>query len=372
MTHHPTDHSMPRVPRDDARARVARRAIATASLFAVGIAAVRTASGAPAGVPRPVRETTFASDVAPGVADFRRPQQIPDAPDNRLTPARVDLGKALFFDPRLSRSGMLSCASCHNPSLGWSDGMSRAVGDSMKTLARRTPTILDLAWASALFWDGRAETLEEQALGPIAATGEMNLPLDSLRARIASIRGYQALFDAAYRGEGVTPKTIARAIASFERTVVSERAPFDRWVAGDRRAISSEASAGFALFAGKANCAKCHSGWRFTDDSFHDIGVPGADSGRVKIIEIPATEFAFKTPTLRGVASRPPYMHNGSEATLESVVELYDRGGRVHRSSLSPEIKPLGLSATEKHAIVAFLRTLDAAPRPVTLPALPR
>jgi cytochrome c peroxidase len=170
----------------------------------------------------------------------------------------------------------------------------------------------------------------------------------------------------------VTPKTIARAIATYERTVVSERAPFDRWVEGDRRAVSSEAQAGFALFVGKANCAKCHSGWRFTDDSFHDIGVPGADSGRSKIIEIEATQFAFKTPTLRGVASRPPYMHNGSEATLESVIELYDRGGRAQRGSLSPEIRPLHLSAAEKHALVAFLRTLDGTPRPVSLPMLPR
>lgn len=344
--------------------------VAIGCAFAFGV--VRTARAALVTRPQPPAMTTLRPTSHPAAAAFRRPTRIPTSADNQITAARVDLGKALFFDPRLSRSGTVSCATCHNPSLGWTDGMPTAVGDSMKTLGRRTPTIVDLAWATALFWDGRAETLEEQALGPIAATGEMNLPLDSLTVRLSAIRGYKSMFNAAYPGEDLAPKTIARAIATFERTVVSGRAPFDRWVDGDKKAISAEAADGFALFVGKANCAKCHSGWRMTDDSFHDIGVPGADSGRSRIIDIAATEFAFKTPSLRNVASRAPYMHNGSEASLESVIELYDRGGRIHRTNRSPEIKPLGLSAAEKHALVAFLRTLDGSSRGITVPALPR
>jgi cytochrome c peroxidase len=200
----------------------------------------------------------------------------------------------------------------------------------------------------------------------------MNTPMDVLIDRLKSISGYQKKFDEVFPGEGISEKNIAASIATFERTIVSAEAPFDRWVGGDEKAIGEDAKRGFILFNTKANCMSCHSGWTFTDDSFHDIGVPGADSGRSKIIEIEATQFAFKTPTLRGVASRPPYMHNGSEATLESVIELYDRGGRAHRASLSPEIRPLHLSAAEKRALVAFLRTLDGTPRPVSLPMLPR
>jgi cytochrome c peroxidase len=308
----------------------------------------------------------------PSPREYGRPKSTPHPGDNRPTPARVALGKALFFDPRLSRSQIMSCATCHNPSFSWGDGNARAVGHGMQVLGRRTPTILNLAWAEALFWDGRAATLEEQALGPIAAAGEMNLPLDSLTQRLRSIPGYRALFAAAYPGEEIGPRTAAKAIATFERTVVSGMAPFDRWVAGDSNAVSAEARHGFAVFTGKGNCAVCHSGWRFTDDSFHDIGLVGSDSGRVRIINVEGTEFAFKTPTLRNVASRAPYMHDGSEATLEDVIELYDRGGRVHRASLSPEIKRLRLTAVEKRALVAFLHTLTSADVPVTIPVLPR
>lgn len=316
--------------------------------------------------------TALVSDPPPIAREFARRDSVPFPDGNAYTPARASLGKMLFFDPRLSGSRFISCATCHNPALSWGDALPRAIGHGMQTLGRRTPTILNVAWASTQFWDGRAETLEQQAVGPITAAAEMNSQMDSLRTRLAAIAGYQRLFAEAYPGETITEKTIAKALATFERTVVSGIAPFDRWVKGDARAISAEAKAGFALFTGKANCAKCHSGWRFTDDSFHDIGVPGADSGRGKILGLEDMHFAFKTPTLRNVDRRAPYMHAGTEATLEDVVDLYDRGGRVRRPSLSPEIKPLHLTAAERRTLVAFMHTLTSDDAPVVIPVLPR
>jgi cytochrome c peroxidase len=285
----------------------------------------------------------------------------------------VELGRALFFDPRLSASNVISCATCHNPGFSWGDGLARGVGHASKTLKRRSPTLLNVAWAEALFWDGRAATLEEQALGPIASPDEMNMPLEQLVPKIQAVDGYAPMFERAYPGEGISAQTIAKAIATFERTVVSAMAPFDRWIAGDKHAISEEAARGFVLFNEKAKCASCHSGWRFTDDSFHDIGAIGEDRGRAGVLEgIEAMEYAFKTPTLRDVDRRGPYLHDGSEATLEAVMELYDLGGRVKRPSLSKEIVALGLTARETSDVVAFMRTLTSDDAPVSVPRLPR
>jgi cytochrome c peroxidase len=313
------------------------------------------------------------SAVRPFLDGYRRGAEPPHPATNAPTPARVELGKTLFFDPRLSASGVMSCGTCHNPALSWGDGLPRGVGHGMKTLSRRTPTILNVAWSELLFWDGRAASLEEQALGPITSPGEMNLSLEELASRVRGIAEYAPLFEAAYPGEPVAPETIAKAIACYERTVVSGRAPFDRWIEGDEDALSASAKRGFLLFNTKARCATCHSGWRFTDDAFHDIGVPGEDRGRgqhLPTIEI--VQFGFKTPTLRNVDRRAPYMHDGSEATLASVIELYDQGGREKRPSLSREMKPLGLSKREKQDLVAFLGTLTSADAPVAIPSLPR
>jgi cytochrome c peroxidase len=201
----------------------------------------------------------------------------------------------------------------------------------------------------------------------------MNLSLDELAARIVGVPEYAPLFARAYPGEPISPQTIAKAIAAFERTIVSGTAPFDRWLAGDDAAISAAAQRGFGLFNGEARCAQCHGGWRFTDDAFHDIGVAGEDLGRGKHLpQIAIVQHAFKTPTLRNVDRRAPYMHDGSEPTLEAVIELYDVGGRARRPSLSPELKPLHLGAGEKSDLLAFLKTLTSSDAPVELPNLPR
>jgi cytochrome c peroxidase len=306
-------------------------------------------------------------------ARYARPEQVPHPEDNTPSAARENLGRTLFFDPRLSGSGIMSCGTCHNPGLSWSDGLDRGVGHGSKRLARRTPTILNAGFAEALFWDGRASSLEEQALGPISSPDEMNMPLEQLIPKLKAVPGYAPLFEAAYPGEGISAPTVAKALASFQRTVVSARAPFDRWLAGEERAISDSAKRGFALFEGKARCATCHAGWRFTDDSFHDIGVPGEDRGRGAVLEgIAVLEFAFKTPTLRDVERRAPYMHDGSEKTLAEVIELYDLGGRVRRPSLSAEIVPLELTLQEKEDLVAFMNTLTGEEPLASIPRLPR
>jgi cytochrome c peroxidase len=288
--------------------------------------------------------------------------------------ARVELGRTLFFDPRLSRASSISCASCHNPGFSWGDGLARGVGFGSKLLGRRTPTVLNVGWGEAFFWDGRAETLEQQALSPIAAPGEMNLPHDEMVKRLQAISGYRPLFAAAFGDANVTKEKVAQAIADFERTIISADAPFDHWLAGDKNALSASAKRGFALFNGKADCAKCHSGWRFTDDSFHDIGALGEDPGRASILPgLDSMNHAFKTPTLRDVARRAPYMHDGSEATLEQVLELYDKGGRVRRpGSIATEVHPLSLTAQDRADLVAFLLTLNSPSQAVTMPMLPR
>jgi len=305
-------------------------------------------------------------------AKYKRPSDIPFPKNNAYTPARELLGRTLFFDPRLSGSNFMSCATCHNPSLGWSDGLQRGLGHEMKQLGRRTPTILNLAWAELLFWDGRAANLEEQAAGPMQSPAEMNGTMNEIVDKIQRLPGYRKMFDAAYPGEGVTPATITKAIATFERTVVSSVAPFDYWIAGHEDAISESAKRGFAVFNGKGNCAVCHAGWTFTDGGFHDVGLPSTDIGRGKLTPAVATmKHAFKTPTLRNIEQRAPYMHDGSVTTLQQVVNFYDEGGAV-RPSKSKNIKPLTLSAADKADLVAFLQTLTSSDPLPAIPVLPR
>ncbi|MBV8836493.1 MAG: c-type cytochrome [Alphaproteobacteria bacterium] len=305
-------------------------------------------------------------------AQYRRPDSIPFPKDNPYTTEKAALGKKLYFDTRLSAANLLSCASCHSPAYGWGDGQPRGVGHGMKQLGRRSPSIVNAAFGEVFMWDGRFASLEQQALGPIQADAEMNLPVDQLLGRLKGIPAYAPLFEAAFPSEGITPANIAKAIATYERTVVSGRAPFDAWIEGDESAIDESAKRGFALFNGKAACMNCHSGWTFTDDSFHDIGMPDKDIGRGKQIpNIIKMQQAFKTPGLREITRRGPYMHDGSVATLEAVMEHYDRGG-IDRPSRSALMKPLGLTAQEKADLVAFMQTLTSDMDPTTVPVLPR
>jgi cytochrome c peroxidase len=304
---------------------------------------------------------------------YQRPTDIPFPKNDRYSEEKSNLGRMLFFDPLLSGSRTLSCASCHNPSLSWGDGLPRAIGESQKQLPRRTPTLLNVAWEPKLAWDGHFRNLEAVAFGPISSPDIMNMPEKKLIKRLEVIPGYVDAFHAAF-GEGdITRREVEMALATYERSIVSGEAPFDRWIKGNEKAISEAAKRGFDLFNGKARCASCHSGWTFTDSSFHDIGTAtGDDIGRGKLFPTSVKlRYAFKTPTLRDVVRRAPYMHNGSVATLREVIDLYDRGG-IDRPSRSVLISPLKLSAQEKSDLIAFLETLTAAPEPVFMPTLPR
>ncbi|MDI1262832.1 MAG: cytochrome c peroxidase [bacterium] len=305
-------------------------------------------------------------------AQYRRPSTIPFPKENPYTPEKAALGKKLYFDTRLSVTSAQSCASCHSPGFGWGDGLAVGVGHGMAKLGRHSPTVVNAAWGEIFMWDGRLANLEEQALGPIQAAGEMNMPLEKLMERLQSIPDYKPLFAAAFPNEAMSAQTLAKAIATYERTIVSERAPFDAWIEGNEKAISEEAKRGFAVFNGKALCSSCHEGWNFTNDGFQDIGLPSKDIGRGEFVPgVIKMQHAFKTPGLREIERRSPFMHDGSLATLEAVVEHYDRGG-VDRPSRSDLMKPLGLSAQEKSDLVAFMRTLTSNLSPTAIPVLPR
>jgi len=305
-------------------------------------------------------------------AQYRRPDSIPFPKDNPYTVEKVTLGNRLYFDPRLSAANLLSCASCHNPAFGWGDGLPKGVGHGMKQLARRSPTIINAAFGQVFMWDGRAASLEEQALGPIVADAEMNLPIEQLIPKLMNISEYAPLFRAAFPNQGLTPSNIAKALAAYERTVVSGRAPFDAWIEGDETAILEEAKRGFVLFNTKAGCANCHSGWNFTDDSFHDIGLADPDIGRGKYLpQVIKMAHAFKTPGLREITRRAPYMHDGSLPTLEAVVDHYSDGG-ISRPSRSEQINALGLTKQEKDDLVAFMKTMTSDSEPAIVPVLPR
>jgi cytochrome c peroxidase len=291
---------------------------------------------------------------------YHRPSAVEHPPDNPFSKAKAALGKMLFFETALSRSNTYSCATCHQPSHSWSDGLPLGIGENGQPLSLRTPTLIDIWVVPVLGWDGKFPDLESVAFTPILSPGNMNMPSGAeVVKRVAALPQYPPAFNAAFGTSEVTRRKIELALATFERTIVSGEAPFDRWIGGDEHAISTPAQRGFVLFNGKANCAACHSGPSFTDGSFHDIGTAtGDDIGRGR--DFPKSEkirYAFKTPTLRDVARRAPYMHDGSIATLPEVIELYDKGG-IDRPSRSDEIKPLNLSSQEKNDLLAFLETL--------------
>lgn len=263
---------------------------------------------------------------------------LPVPEDNPLTAEKIELGRRLFFDRRLSRDGSISCSSCHDPHCAFSDGRAVAVGIDKRVGRRNAPALINRGYGRLFFWDGRVATLEEQVLKPIEDPNEIDLPLDQASSRV-----------------GLDAVTMARALASFVRSLVSGDSPFDRFVNGDRAALSAQQQLGLQIFRGKANCTACHVGPNFTDEALHNTGVAWRDGN---IADHGAGQGRFKTPTLREVARTAPYMHDGTLATLEDVVEFYDAGGRAN-PSLDPEIRRLSLSVAEKQALVAFLGALS-------------
>jgi cytochrome c peroxidase len=282
------------------------------------------------------------------------------------------LGARLFEDPRLSGQGDVSCATCHQAELSFSDGVPRRTGLDGHALDRRTPSLWNMAWGLSWFWDGRAKSLEDQALGPIESKREMAGDLEGAIRTLAADRAMSGAFAKAFPEDpAVTRHNIVKALAAFERTLVSPETRFDRWVKGDDTALEPDELAGLSLFVGKAGCIACHQGWRFTDEAFHDIGLPDDDAGRGAVLGIREADHAFKTPSLRERMWSAPYMHDGSLATFEDVVDHY-ADKVVDRPTLSADLpKRVELTAKERAQLVAFLNTLssDDPPRPASLPA---
>jgi cytochrome c peroxidase len=300
------------------------------------------------------------ADLSAAKRDYRRPPPL--AVEN---PALVALGRQLFFDPHISASGKTACASCHAPELGWVVTDAHPLNDSGKPSGRKAQPLIGIGHAgnAPIGWDGRNPSLEAQAKNSIA-TGSMSMretatpvKVETIEERVGSIPDYAAKFNAALPGKPINVDAITQAIAAFERTIEPGLSPFDRWVGGDEAAISASAKRGFALFTGRAGCSACHSGWRFTDDKFHDIGTSTSDLGRGREVKDESLNFAFKTPTLRSVALRAPYMHDGSVPTLGDVVKFYEKGG-IARPSRSPMLFPIGLSDQDRLDLVAFMETL--------------
>ena len=303
-----------------------------------------------------------------------KPQTIPA--NNPLTQAKIELGKQLYFDPRLSQDNTVSCATCHDPAKGWSNGEPVATGIGGQKGGRSAPTIINSAYQKFQFWDGRALELEGQALGPMQNPIEMNMKLTDLIPKINKIEGYRRQFQEVFGGEA-TAENVAKAIAAFERTILSGDAPFDRFKAGDKKALSEAAQRGMTVFFNKASCSACHAGPNFSDGSFHNIGIgmdkKEPDLGRFAETKVVGDKGAFRTPTLREIARTAPYMHDGSLATLEDVVNYYDKGG-IPNPQLDEEIFPLKLTDQQKADLVTFLKEgLSSSSYPdVKPPALPK
>ena len=300
---------------------------------------------------------------------------VPVPADNPQTDAKIELGKMLFFDTRLSFDKSMSCATCHDPAKGYSDGLPRSIGFGGKELGRHSPTVINIAYNGAQFWDGRAATMEEQAQGPIQAAGEMNLKPEELVRRLNSTPEYKKRFLAVF-GEGPSLPNVGKAIASFERTVVTQDSPFDKYMRGAKEALTEQEKKGLILFVGKAACSQCHSGPNFTDSSYHALGVPQVgpdkeDLGRFGVTKNEKDKMAFKTPSLRQINQTAPYMHNGAFGTLEEVVDFYNKGGASVPTKSSKMLK-LNLTKKDKEHLVAFLKALTGKLPVVSMPELPK
>jgi cytochrome c peroxidase len=289
--------------------------------------------------------------------------ELPDPP----TPERVRLGRWLFYDARISANGSVSCASCHRPEQAFSEPTPVSTGIGGQQGSRKSPSFVNAAFAfyPNFFWDGRASSLEEQALGPIANPIEMGNTHDRMIQTLTEIDAYKPYFVEAFGSEDINTERVAKAIADYERTCLSGNSPWDRWRRHqDEAAVSDEVKQGHELFFGKAGCSTCHVGQTFSDSLFHNLGVGWneetktfADEGRFTVTGEEVHKGAFKTPTLRDVALHPPYLHDGSAKSLEDVVELYDDGGMAN-PYLDPKMKKLGLTAEEVHALVSFMNAL--------------
>lgn len=364
----------------EAAPRLPPRPEPTAAQAAARAAELRAAyTKPPAGWPRPALD--------PGV-EHRELGLLPDAPhpaDNPFSKDRAELGKALFFDPRLSGSGQLACASCHDPDLAWADGRTTSFGHGRAPLKRNAPPVANSAFLPALFWDGRAATLEDQVRAVLANPDEMRADDKDITARLAAAPGYAELFEKAFGDRAVTPDRVAKAVACFERTLVGGRSRFDAFLKGRADALTDAEVRGLHLFRTDARCLNCHNGPTLSDGRFHNVGLSYygrelEDLGRYRVTKKAEDVGAFRTPPLRDVGRTGPYMHNGL-FELDGVLRMYSAGmptlrpaERFKADPLFPTksalLKPLGLNKLDLADLEAFLRSLDEPPRRVRPPAV--
>ncbi len=281
---------------------------------------------------------------------------------NPYSKAKAELGRMLYFDRRLSADGSLSCASCHHPKFAFADGAPVSTGIKGQKGGRSAPTVFNRAYSLAQFWDGRAATLEDQAKGPMANPIEMGNTHEALVSNLRHIPGYKVLFKNAFGTDELSIDHVAKAIATYERTILSGNSPYDRYKAGKKNAMTAAQIRGLDVFVNKAKCDQCHEGINFTTNAYHNLGVgmdkPKPDEGRYVVTKDPQDWGTFKTPTLREIANTAPYMHDGSLKTLRDVVDFYDKGG-IPNKNLDEKIKPLKLTEQDKTDLVAFLKALN-------------
>ncbi|WP_234405844.1 cytochrome-c peroxidase [Leeuwenhoekiella sp. MAR_2009_132] len=343
------------------------------------------ASGNPENWPKPHLDSSL--------TDFEDIGHLPEVihpEDNPFSKAKVDLGKKLFFDPRLSVSGQIACASCHNSELAWTDNITRSFGHDRQNGKRNAMTIMNAAFAHELFWDGRAKSLEDQARFPIADQVEMNEELNIAVDKIAAVEGYKPLFKEAFGAEEVSLNKIQKAIATFERTIVSHTSKFDRFIDNKPEVFTDEEVLGLHLFRTKARCINCHNTGYFSDNQYHNdgqvlFGTKDEDFGRFNVTGDTADIGKFRTPTLREVARTGPWMHHGHFPSIKDVIEFYNLGNPqvvqkrylgTPRDSLIPEVSPLlqklNLTREEMNALEAFIGTLSSGDTRVRAPQLPQ
>ncbi len=320
-----------------------------------------------------------------GFRDIGPLDSMPYPADNKPSAEKRDLGKMLFFDPRLSASGQIACGSCHEPQLGWGDGKRVSNGHDRKTGRRNAMTLLNVGHYETFFWDGRAHSLEDQARFPVQDHVEMNMNVTEMEKKVKQFKGYEPMFQQAFGSSEITLEKIFKAIATFERSIVSGSSRFDLFVQGKPDALKDEEVLGLHLYRTKAGCINCHNTPFFSDNKFHNdgqtlFGSVNEDLGKYLITKNKDDVGKFKTPTLREVANTGPWMHHGNFPTLKDVIFFYDKGNpspiqkkyQGERDSLLPKTDPmlrkLNLNNREVDALVAFLQAITTTPRRMNTP----